>query len=216
INGVDFWRDLGPEKTGRIAVRGQPATSRDTLRAECELRAPNQQMLGTMRQQFRFARSGQNHIVDVEVTVRADQGLALKMGDTEEGALGFRFADEFKEDRGAVLTNSDGLVGTKQIWGKRAKWVDYSATLNGEKVGVTILDYPKNPKYPTYWHARGYGLNAANPFGEHDFHRDKSRDGSLTIPAGRELSFRYRIVIHSGALDNAAAQQWAKEFGEEK
>ncbi|MGH9720603.1 MAG: DUF6807 family protein, partial [Bryobacteraceae bacterium] len=130
INGVDFWRDLGMDKTGRIVVQGQPAISRDTLTAECALQTPTKQILGTMRQRFRFARDGQTNIVDAEVTIRADRGAALKLGDTEEGALGFRFADEFKEDRGAVLTNSDGLIGTKNIWGKRAKWVDYSTTLN--------------------------------------------------------------------------------------
>ena len=60
------------------------------------------------------------------------------------------------------------------------------------------------------------GLNAANPFGEHDFHRDKTRDGSLTIPEGQELTFRYRVVIHSGELDRAAADSWAKQYGEGK
>src|SRR5262245_47817808 len=86
INGVDFWRDLGVEKTGRIVVQNRPATSRDSLTAECTLETPGKQTLGTMRQNFRFARDGQNNIVDAEVTIRADRGVALKLGDTEEGS----------------------------------------------------------------------------------------------------------------------------------
>jgi Family of unknown function (DUF6807) len=111
--------------------------------------------------------------------------------------------------------NSDRLTGTDRIWGKRAKWVDYSAKLKGETAGVLILDHPSNPKYPTFWHARGYGLNAANPFGEHDFFSDKTRDGGITIPAAGSLTFGYRVVIHSGPADTAVSDRLAQEFGAE-
>jgi hypothetical protein len=103
--------------------------------------------------------------------------------------------------------NSDGLKGTKYIWGKRARWVDISTMINNQAVGVAIFDHPSNPKHPTFWHARGYGLNAANPFGEHDFYNDKARDGSITIPANGKLTFRYRIVIHNGAAATSNVEQ---------
>jgi len=135
---------------------------------------------------------------DVRITFRADAGMAFTFGDTEDGGLGFRYSDDFREARGATLRNVDGLTGTKAIWGKRAKWVDYSTTRDGRRLGVALLDYPSNPRYPTYWHARGYGLNAANPFGVRDFTKDKTQDGRLTIPAGATLRFRYRIAAHEG------------------
>ena len=72
------------------------------------------------------------------------------------------------------------------------------ASLKGEKLGIAILDHPQNPKHPTYWHSRSYGLFAANIFGEHDFYNDKKRDGSMTIQPGQELRFRYRVIIHPG------------------
>ena len=59
------------------------------------------------------------------------------------------------------------------------------------------------PKHPTYWHARDYGLFAVNPFGEHDFYNDKSRDGSMTIKPGGSLTFRYRVLIHDGDANAA-------------
>jgi hypothetical protein len=225
INGVDFWREFtGDPKEdakfklpiGRFVMKGKPrlkgGRESGTLSVELDLVRPDKAGLGTIREVFTFRRQGADNLIDAEVTISADRGTALKMGDTEEGALGLRFADEFKEDRGAILTNSNGLKGTNQIWGKQARWVDYSTTIKGEQVGVSILDHPQNPKHPTYWHARGYGLCAANPFGEHDFYNDKTRDGSLTIQAGRTLTFRYRVVFHAGTGDAAQIEQLFNDF----
>ncbi len=50
--------------------------------------------------------------------------------------------------------SSEGGRGEKDIWGKRASWVDYAGDLKGEKLGIAILDNPGNPKHPTYWHSR--------------------------------------------------------------
>jgi hypothetical protein len=223
INGVDFWREptgdpvqdkKAPLPFGRFVVKGEPKTAgvgkSGTITGEFDMAGPGNNVLGTLMESLTFSRQGTNNVIDVHVTLLADRGVPLKMGDTEEGSLGLRFADEFRQDRGATLANSQGLVTTEKIWGKRARWVDYSTTLKGEKVGVAILDHPKNPKHPTYWHARGYGLCAANPFGEHDFHNDKSRDGSITIPKDGKLEFRYRVVIHTGDAESAkVAELWA-------
>ncbi len=216
INGVDFWRDKGPETTGRIVPAGEPAISRDSVTGRFRLVAPGGRIVGEIEQSFRFRAAGDVRIVDARITLRASAGVPLKLGDTEEGALGIRFRDEFREDRGAVIVNSDGLSGTKQVWGKRAAWVDYSTTVEGRTLGATIFDHPANPKYPAYWHARNYGLCAANPFGEHDFLKDKTRDGSLTVPAGETAVFRYRVAIHPGALDPQAAARLASDFAKEK
>jgi hypothetical protein len=211
VNGVDFWRDLGPRKTGRMVVTAKPKTAGNRLTLDAELVAPSQKVLGTVREAFRFARKGSSHVVDVHVSVRADRGIALKMGDTEEGAFGLRLADEFREERGVAMNNSAGDTGRK-IWGKRAKWVDYSTTIKGQKLGVLVMDHPSNPKHPTYWHARPYSLCSANPFGERDFEKDKTRDGSVTIPAGGKLEFRYRVIIHPGSLDEIAPERYFNEF----
>ena len=66
------------------------------------------------------------------------------------------------------------------VWGKQAAWVDYSGVLDGEQVGIVMMDHPGNPRHPTYWHSRGYGLHSINPFGLHDFLNDKTQNGSLT------------------------------------
>jgi hypothetical protein len=109
-----------------------------------------------------------------------------------------RLRDEFRQDRGAVLRNSEGLRGTENIWGKPARWVDYSAEVEGRETGVAMYDHPENLRNPGRWHARGYGLCAANPFALGDFTGDESLDGGYQIPAGGELALRYKVVIHEG------------------
>ena len=84
------------------------------------------------------------------------------------------------------------------VWGKRSEWVDYAGVIDGEKAGVVMMDHPSNPRHPTYWHSRGYGLHSINPFGVSDFLNDKAKDGSMTIEPGRHGRFRYRVIIHPG------------------
>jgi hypothetical protein len=130
------------------------------------------------------------------------------MGDTKEGTFAIRVVKALEEPQGRML-NSNGAVGEKEIWGKRADWVDYSGMVTGEKLGIAIFDHPSSVNHPTYWHARGYGLFAANPFGEHDFYNDPKRDGSAIIAEGGALTFRYRVLIHHG---DAGEAQVAKAY----
>jgi hypothetical protein len=90
--------------------------------------------------------------------------------------------------------------------------VDYAGTIEGEKLGIAIFDHLSNPKHPTYWHSRSYGLFAANIFGEHDFHADKSRDGSVTVEPGKSLRFRYRVVVHPGDTREAGIAELYRQY----
>src|ERR1700752_2698255 len=130
--------------------------------------------------------------------------------------MAFRLADEFRQDKGATLRNSEGLETTEKIWGKQAKWTDYSGTRQSAKAGVAIFDHPSNPRHPTYWHARGYGMNAANPVGIRSFKKDKTLDGSLTIPKSETVAFHYRFVLHDGDADEVGIPKMYEAFAKEK
>jgi hypothetical protein len=210
INGIDFWRELGPGKTGKVIVTRPPVWRKGVLTVSGDLVPPQGRRMGSIHEEYRFARAGSAYEVDARMTFAADAGIDLKLGDTEEAAFGVRLTEEFREDRGATLLNSSGLTGTKNIWGKQAEWVDYSTTIENRKVGIAILDHPSNPRHPTYWHARGYGLNAANAFGVRDFTRDKTKDGSMTVAKGQSLTFRYLLILHDGdAAEARIAQRFA-------
>ena len=96
--------------------------------------------------------------------------------------------------------------------GKPADWVDYSGTINGKPLGVAIFDHPSSFRHPTTWHARAYGLFAANPFGRREFTRDPAQDGSWTVPEGKSIVFRYRVLIHPGDAREAGLADAYKEY----
>ena len=79
-----------------------------------------------------------------------------------------------------------------------------------------MCDHPKNQSYPTYWHARGYGLFAANPLGVKDFTKGE-KELNFAIPAGKSITFRYRVIVNSGshltdADINACADAFAMKY----
>jgi hypothetical protein len=146
---------------------------------------------------------------DVDITLTALQQVTF--GDGKDGVFGIRLRPVLQEDKNtAHITNADGLVGEKELWGKPSAWCDYSGVIGTEKVGVAILDHPENPRHPVRWHARAYGLFAANPFGLSVFTNDKSQNGAVTIEKGQSLRYRYRVIIHEGDVKDAdIAAAWA-------
>jgi Methane oxygenase PmoA len=81
-----------------------------------------------------------------------------------------------------------------------------------EDVGVAVFDHPGNLRAPTYWHARAYGLLAANPFGVKQFTGDRRQSGKHLIPAGETLVFRYRVFIHHGDAVQTQVAEAYRQF----
>ncbi len=101
------------------------------------------------------------------------------------------------------MRSASGATKEKNVWGTASPWVDYTGTIEGESLGIAIFDHPQNPRHPTYWHSRAYGLFAANIFGIRDFTRDKSKNGDLELKTGEKLHFRYRALIHPDGTEAA-------------
>jgi hypothetical protein len=139
----------------------------------------------------------------------------VTLGDTKEGTFEIRLAKPLNSPP-AEMVNSNGARGEKGIWGKRADWVNYDGTVDGEQVGVAIFDSPRSFRHPTYWHARAYGLFAANPFGIREFTRDPKRDGSWTIRQNHSLAFRYRVFIHHGNYIQAGVAKACADYAAER
>lgn len=201
INGADFWREQGRDKTSRLILTTAPRLGKRAAALDLAMTPPDGKPIGHMRQQFAFADRGPLRILDAAIAIQADAGVALTFGDSDDGGFAFRLSELFREDRGAKLHNSEGLAGTKNIWGKPARWVDFSAIVDGAPAGVVMFDHRSNLRHPTRWHARGYGLNAANPFALKSFTKDPSADGQYTLPAGQTLRLKYRAVIYEGSPD---------------
>jgi hypothetical protein len=226
IDGLDYWQeevfakyftDHGRQAYGRMALvkvdKAEGGPDSGVIRAEFNLLAPGGRIIGGETQAFTFRGDEQTRTIDCEFTVHATHG-PLTIGDSKEGSFGIRVVKELNSPP-ARMVNSAGAEGEKAIWGKRADWVNYDGTVNGEELGIAVFDHPKSFRHPTTWHARGYGLFAANPFGLRAFTSDPMQDGSWTIPDGQSLTFRYRVLIHQGDVRTAkvadAYQKYAAE-----
>ena len=143
-------------------------------------------------------------IIDVSLTLAANYG-DITLGSTKEaGPVAVRMADNYTVPNGGRIENSCGGVNEAQIWMKRACWNDYCGVGEfGEVYGVAIFDNPQNPGYPSYFHTRDYGLMAPN-----NFHLG----GPAEIRAGEFVTYRYRIVIHSGGTMEANIAQLFAEY----
>lgn len=225
VNGFDFWaneagqRSVGPK--GRVVVRkvgelkgGKKSGSIDTT---FDWNAPDGKALLTETRRMTFYAGPGPRVMDFDITLRAIQKCVF--GDTKEGTFAVRLAAGLEEvmprgittpKRTGRMVDSEGRSGEKAVWGKRAPWVDYAGELEGEKLGLAIFDHPGNPKHPTYWHSRSYGLFAANIFGEHDFYNDKTKNGGVTVEPGGTLRFRYRVLIHTGDAASGIAEAYKK------
>ncbi len=180
---------------------------------------------------FIFSELGTTRSIERITTLRA-LGEEVTFKDNKEGLIGIRVARELEHPskKAEIFTdatgkttnvaklNNEGVTGQYRssegkvgddVWGTRANWVNLNSTIGGEQVSLVILDHPRNVGYPTYWHARGYGLFAANPLGQKEMSGGKDVL-NFKLPAGQSVTFRYKVLIHSGS--NLSDDQVKTEF----
>ncbi len=233
INGYNFWateaippRPAGSSKKGPSAafaarrgsmklqkvVQLKGGAKSGTIQAIFDGLDPQGKPIMTETRTITFYSDPKLRTIDYDIKILAID--KLKFGDTKEGTFGIRLATSMTEDAklGGRMVNAEGKQTEKEVWGQRSPWLDYSGPVDGQTVGVLVMDHPSNPRHPTYWHTRAYGLLAANPFGVHDFLNDKTQDGSMVVEPGESVRFRYRVVIHSGDLNAIDAPGLYKRF----
>jgi hypothetical protein len=220
VNGVKFWESdptyVNKPNKGHVVVKSNAwDAKKGVMTSTFEWRDEHEKVLLVEDRTVTFVTGDPKlRIMDFRISLTAANG-DVTLGDTKEGAFAIRLAEEFTEKRGAVITNADGLTGMKQLWGKASNWVDYSATVDGEQLGVAMFDHPSNPGYPTRWHARDYGLFSLNPFGQKGF--DPAQPAkATTIAKGKKLTYRWRVVIHPGDAKSANVDAMYKSWAGSK
>ena len=219
VNGFDFWANelTGDDRPirGRIMlnrvewIKNYPHAG--AFQVVFDWLDPKGNKVLTENRTMTFYDNPGMRVIDTDIVLTA--AVKVTFGDTKEGTFAIRLADALTEEKGGgLMTNAQGATTMKNVWGKPSDWVDYVGKIEGETIGIAIFDHPQNPKHPTTWHARDYGLFAANPFGEHDFYADPKRNGSLTIPAGGALRFRYRVIIHPGDTKSAKIDKLYEDY----
>lgn len=232
VNGVDFWAEANPKAkkppqhpTGTIQhekfleVKG--GEKEGVVSAQLKWVSPDGTVPVTSVQTLRvYNTPAQERLCDFEVTLTAgDKDVVF--GDTKEGTMAMRIAESMRlkqpknhpPGQGKIV-NSEGIQNDA-TWGKKANWVDYSGPVDGKTVGIGMFDHPKNPRHPTRWHVRDYGLFAANPFCGNEMDQAEPKGAAAyKLPAGQSITFKYRIYLHEGDAESAKVAQRYSEYAE--
>jgi Methane oxygenase PmoA len=209
-------------KMGTIQQRAILSAKGGAEQGEMELEADwvtfDKKVLLKERTRYVFRGGANFRSVDRITTLQA-QDEKVVFTDAKDGMLGLRVvrALEMPSDKPEVFTDASGRATTvakldnsgvngvyltsegkkgEAAWGTRGRWCNLSGKVGEEPVTISILDHPANPGFPTYWHARGYGLFAANPLGEKIFSNGKE-ELNLTLAPHQSVTFRYRVLISS-------------------
>jgi hypothetical protein len=238
VNGYNFWATEPSQvnaRTGRIAlekvVKLKSGKKSGLLRVLFDWKDANGNLLLSEDRRTVIYSDPVLRTMDLDVVLTP--AVKVTFGDSTDGFFAMRLAAGLEEPaarlrpapkRTGRMVNSEGKETEANCWGERAAWIDYFGELEGERLGVAIFDHPSNPRHPTYWQSRGYGLFAANPFCLYHFRYDKWKQGvlpsepdksvnaDLTIEKGAPLRFRYRVVIHPGDYKSAGIAQRYKAY----
>jgi hypothetical protein len=215
----------------RKIVDTKSGPTQGELTVETAWMTPDTKQLIKETTRFVFRGGADSRTIDRITTLTAlDQKVVFK--DNKEAFFGMRVARGLEQpaDKPEVFTDASGkatpvpvLDNTRAtgkyvssegkegdaVWGTRGKWNMLGGTVDGEPVTLAILDHPSNPGYPTHWHARGYGLFAANPLGDEIF---KEKPFNLTLEPGVSVTFKYRVLILGGPSTPDRIERESKAF----
>jgi hypothetical protein len=219
-------RHVAVESLGGGAGRGE-------LRVACDWIMPDGSTAIHEKTAYAFGAAAGTRWIERDTTLTA-AAKRVVFNDNKEGTLGMRVARAleapskeplvFTDASGkpttvpaldnagvnGVYTSSEGVTGDA-VWSTRGRWVALSGKLGEEPLVLLMLDHPGNPGYPTYWHARGYGLFAANPLGAKVFSNGREQL-NLALEPGQSAHFRHRLLILTGAFSAEKAETAWKEF----
>jgi hypothetical protein len=218
-NNSDAIKTADREKMGTVhqqkIISTRSGRDRGELVAESVWTTGTGQNILEQTTRYIFSRQLDQRIIDEVTTLHALDRVVFH--DDKEGLLGMRVARwlESANEKGGTFTDANGrptevpasnLPGATgvyltsegkqgdQAWGTRGRWCALTGNTEGHTVTIAILDHPGNPNYPTYWHARGYGLFAANPLGQRIFD-PKAPQLDYTIDKNQNVTFTYRILL---------------------
>ena len=226
VNGLDFWNNSyaikaeDKHKYGTINHRQivEANAEKGTLIAKASWDTSDNKNLLEETTEFAFSQDGNTRKIVRTTTLKALEDVSFK--DNKEGMIAIQVTRglELPSDKPSIFMdangiptevealNNEGVNGNyltsegktgEEAWGTRAKWTTLYGKVDEEPVSVTIMDHPNNVGYPTYWHARGYGLFAANPLGQEVFSEGKEKL-NFTLAKGESVTFKYSILVHNG------------------
>jgi hypothetical protein len=200
----------------RRIVSAKGGADRGELMTESDWVTSTGTVLLHERTQFFFSGDATTRTIDrIATLTAADQKVVF--ADAKDGMLGMRVARQLEQPSNEPLVFTDiagratevpkmdntGVTGEyvssegrkgDAVWATRGRWTLLAGTIGKQPITIAMIDHPQNPGFPTYWHARGYGLFAANPLGQKIFSEGRETM-NFTLPPGASATFRYRVVV---------------------
>lgn len=160
-----------------------------------------------------FSMSDGQLIIDFNITLIGKYG-DIELEDKKDAGFNMRIPTSMtlKDGKGHII-NSEG-IRDGDTWSKRAAWVDYHGPVDGEHLGIAILNHPSSFRHPTPWHVRDYGLFTANPFGLQSLDKT-SKSGAFTLKKGKRVLLRHRVIIHEGDEKAAGIAKAYKAYADQ-
>jgi len=228
INGDDFWGQTRPHSSQIKHVKVTEMSGgagEGKLSTVMNWTGKNGNILLKENRDMYFYAGDDEYTIDFRIDLTA-QDEKIVFGDTKEGMFGIRVAPFLREKAGsnwvkgisgtAEYLSSNGEKKEKNIWGKRARWVRLEGKKDNKTVGVAIFHHPTSVNYPPYWHARGYGLFAANPLGQLAFQKGRKIENpqpfNLTLEPGQKAHFGFRMVIYEGGRTTEQLEEIFEDF----
>ena len=217
----------------RVVVSSTSGRGRGELGVVADWRMPDGSVALVERTRFVFRADRDSRGIE-RVTELEARERPVRFADNKEGVLGLRVARALEEpsDKPEVFTDasgkptavpaldnagvngsytsSEGITGSK-VWGTRGRWMALAGRVADEEIVLLMLDHPKNAGYPSYWHARGYGLFAANPLGQAVFSEGKQAL-NFTLAPRAKATFRHLLLVLPGPFSPERAEQAAAGF----
>ena len=203
VNNEGFWNntDIPPQ----ISHEEMLSTGAGTLKTSAHWKGKNGNAILREERTVTFRRDRDAFILDFNIRLVALERTVF--ADTKEGMFAIRVAPWLREDRNTgFYLSSAGDSSAQSIWGTRASWVKLEGESGNGRGGIVIFNHPESVNYPTYWHARAYGLFSANPLGQFVFEKTRgnpSKKGpvpfNLTLENGEEAIFKFRVLLYDGS-----------------
>lgn len=198
LSGADNWRLRAPVTQVEFSVKPKAAPGKGTFTVKNHYLANDgKQIICTETARYTFLVRPSGYLLLWETEFRSGDA-DFSFGDQEEMGLGVRVATGLIVKNGGAIRASTGAMNEKQVRGKAAPWADYSGTIDGKHVGVTLMNDSKNFR-PSWYHARDYGLLVANPFGRNALTGGKT--SRVVVTKGEPLSLRFGVLLHASPSD---------------
>ena len=205
VNGIHFWN---PDTSGRRIAPREAKVDGQALVALLDWKDKAGGVVLEETKRVTFGGAADVFWMDHDITLTAK--IPVTFGDTKEGAFGIRLNDTLKEAGGSGhYINADGLEGGA-VWGKTSAWVAIRGAVKDASgdhdVTVAIFAHPAGVNFPPYWHARDYGLFAANPFGRKAYD-PAAPERTMTLATGESLRVRFRLSVYSGKVEKTRLER---------